>query len=74
MTVNSWRKGGIFTSDNFLWLILILLLATMSAPAKGQQAPPRQAGDTNGKFNGDPRRLQCAEECANAWVDRRQGH
>src|SRR5215471_150177 len=46
MTVNSWRKGGIFTSDNFLWLILILLLATMSAPAKGQQAPPRQAGDT----------------------------
>lgn len=46
MTVNSWRKGGIFTSDNFLWLILILLLATMSAPAKGQQAPPGQAGDT----------------------------
>ncbi|HKW34215.1 MAG TPA: carboxypeptidase-like regulatory domain-containing protein [Candidatus Acidoferrum sp.] len=45
MTVNSWKKGGNFTTKNFICLIVILLLGTMSAPAKAQQSPPGQADD-----------------------------
>lgn len=44
MIVNTWKKG-IFTSNNFLLPMLILLLATISAPARGQQSPPGQVGD-----------------------------
>lgn len=45
MIVNTWKKGGMFTSKNFLWLMLILLLATMSAPARAQQSPPGEGSD-----------------------------
>lgn len=42
MNVNTWKKGGMFTSKSFLWLMLILLLATIPAPARAQQSPPGQ--------------------------------
>ena len=56
MIVNPRKKGGIFASNNFIWPGLLLVLVTVSAPAKAQRSPGAAAG--NSAVTEDPFRQQ----------------